>query len=195
MKYKKPLNQIRAILTMDVALEQMKLEDGITVFEAESFEADYSVGIVTEEGIVPVPVGEYKLEDGSILVVEVEGVIKSIAAEQAEEAMPEEAAPAAEATEPQMDAQPKRIVESVSKESFFAEIEKFTTELAAVKAENEALKAENEALKQVALSADEPAVSPIVHNPESNEEKVGFRIGQRRAQTIQDSVFAKMYKN
>ena len=131
MKYKIKKNQIKAILGYQIDLAQMKLEDGITIVEAEKFEPEYSVGIVTAEGVIPMPVGEYKLEDGNILVVEVEGIIASVSPEAEEEAMPEADHPAAEATEPQMEAAPsapapqaKRIVESVSKETFFAEIEK-----------------------------------------------------------------------
>ena len=181
MDYKKVENKIRTLLSMEVKLAQMKLDDGVTVLEAESFEPDYSIGIVTPDGAIPVPVGEYKLEDGSVLVVEVEGVIKSIAPAQEEEA-----APMAEVeVEVEAEAKPKRIVESVSKESFFAEIENFRTELASLKAENEALK--------VSLSAMEAGADPIVTNPESEVKPSGFRFSGNKARTIQDSVYSKMF--
>ena len=61
MEYKNKLNQIKALLSLEVKLAQMKLEDGITIVEAEAFEPDYSIGIVTPDGIVPMPVGEYEL--------------------------------------------------------------------------------------------------------------------------------------
>ena len=51
---------------VEVKLAQMMLEDGVTVIEAEAFEPKYSVGIVQEEGIIPLPVGEYTVEDGRI---------------------------------------------------------------------------------------------------------------------------------
>jgi len=184
MDYKRVENKIRALLSMDVKLAQMKLEDGVTIVEAEEFEADYSIGIVTPEGAIPMPVGEYKLEDGSVLVVEVEGVIKSLAAKE-EEAVVEEEMPVEAATEPQMEAQPKRVVESVSKESFFAEIENFRTELASLKAENEALK--------VSLSSMEAGASPIVQNPESEVKAEGFRFSQNKTKSIKDSVYSKMF--
>jgi hypothetical protein len=199
MEYKSKKNRVKAALGFQVNLAQMKLEDGITIIEAESFEPDYSVGIVTADGIVPLPVGEYKLEDGNILVIEVEGIIKSIAPEAQEEVMPEQGHPTAEATEPQMEAQapsPKRIVESVSKETFFAEIEKLRTELSAqiseVKAENEALKAEKEVL-EVKLNAQEEGAEPIVQNPEPEQKQEGFSFGQNRPETIQDNVFSKIF--
>lgn len=197
MEYKSKKNLIKAALGFQVNLAQMKLEDGITIIEAESFEPEFSVGIVTADGIVPMPVGEYKLEDGKILVVALEGIIAEI-----KDAMPEEVAPEeAPIVEVEVEAEtqapsPKRIVESVSKETFFAEIEKLRTELSAqiseVKAENEALKAEKEVL-EVKLNAQEEGAEPIVQNPEPEPKQEGFAYGQNRPETIQDSVFSKIF--
>ena len=78
MKYKNTLNQIKTLLAMDVKLAQMKLADGVTVVEAEEFEAEYSIGIVTEDGVVPMPVGEYETEDGKIVVVAQECIIAEV---------------------------------------------------------------------------------------------------------------------
>lgn len=202
MEYKNKLNKIKAVLSMEVKLAQMKLEDGITIIEAESFEPDYSVGIVTADGIVPMPVGEYKLEDGNILVVEVEGVIKEIMPEAQEEVMPESNHPAAEAgepapeeiTAPQMSEEPKakRIVESVSKETFFAEIEKLRHEFSLIKQENEALKAENESLK-VEMSSIEAGAEPLAHNPEAGQAPKQFRISKNKTASIEDSVFNRIF--
>ena len=196
MEYKSKKNLIKAALGFQVNLAQMKLEDGITIIEAESFEPEFSVGIVTADGIVPMPVGEYKLEDGKILVVSLEGIIAEI-----KDAMPEEAPMEAPEVEVEVEAEtqapsPKRIVESVSKETFFAEIEKLRTELSAqiseVKAENEALKAEKEVL-EVKLNAQEEGAEPIVQNPEPEPKQEGFAYGQNRPETIQDSVFSKIF--
>jgi len=202
MEYKNKLNKIKAVLSMEVKLAQMKLDDGITIIEAESFEPDYSVGIVTADGIVPMPVGEYKLEDGNILVVEMEGVISSIAPEADEEAMPETAHPAAEAAAPaaqevvapKMSEEPKakRVVESVSKETFFAEIEKLRQEFSSIKEENLALKAENEALK-VEMSSVEEGAQPLAHNPESGVAPKQFRISKNKISSIEDSVFNRIF--
>jgi hypothetical protein len=199
MEYKSKKNRVKAALGFQVNLAQMKLEDGVTIIEAESFEPEFSVGIVTADGIVPMPVGEYKLEDGKILVVAVEGIISEIKEEMPEEVAPEEA-PVVEVeveaeSAPQVPS-PKRIVESVSKETFFAEIEKLRTELSAqiseVKAENEALKAEKEVL-EIKLNAQEEGAEPIVQNPEPEAKVEGFSYGQNRPETIQDSVFSKIF--
>jgi len=197
MEYKSKKNRVKAALGFQVNLAQMKLEDGITIIEAESFEPEFSVGIVTADGVVAMPVGEYKLEDGKILVVAVEGIISEIKEEMPEEVAPEEAPEVEVEVEAEAQApSPKRIVESVSKETFFAEIEKLRTELSAqiseVKAENEALKAEKEVL-EVKLNAQEEGAEPIVQNPEPEQKQEGFAYGQNRPETIQDSVFSKIF--
>lgn len=198
MNYKNKLNQIKALLALEVKLAQMKLEDGITIVEAESFEPDFSIGIVTADGIVPMPVGEYKMEDGSILVVEVEGIIAEIKQEEAEAEVEVEVEVAPEeVVEPMMEAEsapaPKRIVESVSKETFFeAEIEQLKTELAAIKAENEALKASKESL-EVELSNVEAGAEAIMTNPESEVKVSSFKVSKNRSRSIEDSVFSKIF--
>jgi regulator of replication initiation timing len=197
MEYKNKLNKIKAVLSMDVKLAQMKLEDGITVIEAEEFEPDYSVGIVTEDGIVALPVGEYKLEDGMILVVAVEGIIAEI--KEAEAEAPEvevevEVAPE-DVVEPELAQEApkaKRIVESVSKETFFAEIEKLRSEFSLIKQENEALKAENESLK-VEMASNEAGAEPLAHNPEAGIAPKQFRISKNKTASIEDSVFSKIF--
>lgn len=198
MEYKSKKNLIKAALGFQVNLAQMKLEDGITIVEAEAFEPDYSIGIVTADGIVPLPVGEYTLEDGKILVVAVEGIISEV-----KDAMPEAEAPEAPVNvtvEADTQApQPKRVVESVSKETFFAEIEKlkveFSTqieELKSVKAELELVKAEKEVL-EVKLNSQEEGAEPIVQNPEPEVKVQGFAYGQNHPETILDNVFSKIF--
>jgi hypothetical protein len=198
MEYKSTKNRVKAVLGFQVNLAQMKLEDGVTIIEAEEFAPEFSVGIVTADGVVPMPVGEYTLEDGMVLVVAVEGII----AEVKEATIEEEAAPEVEVeveanAAPQAPApQAKRVVESVSKETFFAEIEKLRTELSLqineVKAENESLKSEKEAL-EVKLNSQEEGAEPIVQNPEAEEKVQGFSFGQNRPETIQDKVYEKMF--
>jgi regulator of replication initiation timing len=197
MEYKNKLNKIKAVLSMEIKLAQMMLEDGITVIEAEEFAPDFSVGIVTADGIVPMPVGEYTLEDGMILVVAVEGIIAEIkeAEAEAEVEVEVEVAPA-EVVAPELAEEApkaKRIVESVSKETFFAEIEKLRQEFSSIKEENEALKAENESLK-VEMSSLEEGAEPMAHNPEAGvAPKQSFKISKNRTASIQDSVYNKIF--
>ncbi len=86
---KETLKSIKTLLGVEVALEAMKLENG-TVLEADSFEAGKDVFIVTEDDKVALPVGDYTLEDGKVLVVSEEGIIGEIKdAEEAEESTEE----------------------------------------------------------------------------------------------------------
>jgi hypothetical protein len=181
------INEIKTLLGMEVKLAQMKLKDGVTVLEADAFEMDNNVFIVNGEERIPVPVGEYELEDGMILVVTVEGVI----AEIKEAVVEEEAAPEAE-VEVEVEAQaapatPKRIVESVSKEMFFAEIEKLRTEIAELKSVKEVVKEE--------LNSDVifENVQPLTHSPESKNEIKLNRISTNRQMTTQDIVMSKLF--
>jgi hypothetical protein len=178
------INEIKTLLGMDVNLAQMKLMDGVTVLEADAFEMDNAVFIVNGEERVPMPVGEYELEDGMILVVAVEGII----AEIKEATVEVEEAPEAE-VEVEVEAQaevatPKRIVESVSKEMFFAEIEKLRTEIAELKSVKEVVKEE--------LSSD-VVVEPLTHSPEVKNEVKLNRISTNRQMTTQDIVMSKLF--
>ena len=78
---KSVINKIKTILNMEIHLEQMTLENG-TVIEADAFEAGASVFIVTEDGQVALPVGEYELPEGKTLVVSEEGVIDEMKASE-----------------------------------------------------------------------------------------------------------------
>ena len=71
------LNQIKTLLNIEVKLEETKLENG-TVVSAESFEKGKEIFIVTPDQKVAMPVGEYLLEDGRLVVVEEEGTIADI---------------------------------------------------------------------------------------------------------------------
>jgi hypothetical protein len=74
---KSKLNQIKELLNIQVKLEEMKLENG-TVISAESFEKDNEIFIVTDDEKVAMPVGEYLLEDGRLIVVSEEGIIADV---------------------------------------------------------------------------------------------------------------------
>ena len=182
------VNQIKELLGMEVKLAQMKLQDGVTVIEAEAFEPEMAIFIVNEEERVPMPVGEYMLEDGNVLKVDVEGIIASIE-------MPEEEAPEVEvevettkkeeemATEA---ATPKRVVESVTKEMFFSEIEKLRLEIAELKL------SKTEVTEAVELSNDN--IEVLSHNPDAtNEVKMNLYSRKRNATTL-DIVLSKLNK-
>ena len=198
MKNSTLLEKIKALLSNEVKLEQMLMGDGVTKIEADMFEAGKEVFVVTEdEQKIAVPVGEYELEDGRILVIVEEGIISEIKEkveeveeeevkeEEVTEAMPEEEMSAPVST-------PKKTIESIVKETFFSEMEK-------LKEENEALKAELAKLSKVDVIATEATElsetpTPISFNPE-NEAKTEFtKIGKKAPRGIMDSVLEKINK-
>ena len=184
------INQIKTLLGMEVKLETMKLMDGITIFEADAFETDKEVFIVTEdEQKIPVPIGEYELEDGRILVVEVEGIILEIKEVAIEEEVVEEAPEVEEEVEAQATPTAKKTIESVVKETFFAEIEKLTQENIELKAQLEKLSKVDEVTNEVTELAD---VKPIAFNPENTNEVEHFQYGSKRPRSIMDSIIEKI---
>jgi outer membrane biosynthesis protein TonB len=70
------LTKIKALLSV-VKLAEAKLENG-TVIEAEAFEAGQAVFIVSDEERVPLPIGNYTMESGDLLMVQEEGMISSV---------------------------------------------------------------------------------------------------------------------
>ena len=198
MKNSTLLEKIKALLSNEIKLEQMMMADGVTKIEADTFEAGKEVFVVTEdEQKIAVPVGEYELEDGRILVVVEEGIISEVKEVKEEEEMPE--APAeevpTEAKQPEMSeavSTPKKTVESIVKETFFSEMEN-------LKKENEALKAELAKMSKVNENATEATElsetpEPIAFNPEKEAKAEFTKIGKKAPRGIMDSVLNKMYK-
>jgi hypothetical protein len=193
MSEKSILNKVRTLLGMEVKLETMRLSDGVSMLEADAFEAGQPVFILTEdEQRIPVPVGEYELEDMRILVVIEEGVIAEIreAAEVEEEVEVEtpeveEEVEAATETTPQA----KKVIESIVKESFFSEIE-------ALKKENEELKAQlnlsTEVAEEVAPVELSEEPKPISFNPENTQATDVFKFATKRNATTMDTVLSRI---
>ena len=138
---------------VEVAMATMMLKDGVTVLEAESFDAGVPVFIVAENGDkVPAPIGEHELEDGRVLVITEEGMIAEIKDAMVEE-VPVEEAPVEMASENQFAELVKSIVTSMSVE-VAKQIESVRTELTAqiaeVKTSQVEVKASTKAKPEVA---------------------------------------------
>lgn len=189
---KDALKTIKTFLGMEVKLEQMKLVDGNTVIEADSFEAGASVMIVVPEGEpVPLEVGKYELEDGRLLVVEEKGIIASIEempAESEEEEMPVEADVTPEVT-PEAK-QPKKVVTIT--EQHFAEMEAKIAELEAKLSAMTPEVVEEQPTDIVEFSA-EP--KPIQFNPENVQpiEKIDLAINAPKS--LRDRILEEVYNN
>jgi hypothetical protein len=87
--YKIKLNQIRALLGVEVTLEKLILVDG-TELSTEKLEVGYPVFDAENN---PVAMGEYKLFDGTTFMTDELGVITEVILPEV--AMPEEIAPEA----------------------------------------------------------------------------------------------------
>lgn len=180
------ITEIKKLLGMEIKLEQMALDNG-TIIEAEMFEVGQAVFIVNGEDRVALPIGEYTLDNGMILVVEVEGEIKEIK-EAIVEAPEEEAAPEVEVeVEAAQTATAKKVIESTVKESHFSK-----EDVDALKSEIENLKTELASMKNVEVKEVELSAQPLTHNPDAkpNVEKVLF--SQNRVMTTFDRVMNKI---
>ncbi len=177
MSERNTLAKIKAVLGMELKLEQMTLDNG-AILEAEVFEAGQEVFIVTDDEKIALPVGEYKMEDGRILVIAEEGIIAEIKEEVAEEE--KEAEPEAEVKAEAENVTPKKIVESITKEQFFTEVERLETMIKELQPKEE-------------LSA-EPKIEEIKHSPEAQvEKKQTFAKFNNRPQTTEQVVFNKLF--
>lgn len=130
------MSETEQVEAVEITMATMMLKDGVTVLEAESFEAGQPVMIVAENGDkVPAPIGEHELEDGRILVITEEGIIAEIKDAMVEEEVASDVAPAqAEAVEMSNEDLVKSIVTSMSIE-VAKQIEAIRTELSAQIAE------------------------------------------------------------
>ena len=197
MKPTEMLKEIKTLLGIELSAEveevqaeetkvefaQMTLENG-TVLEAEEFAPEQEVFIITEEDKIALPVGEYAMEDGRILVVEEEGIIKEIKSEEAEEEAPEVEVEV-EAAEEEMG--------YVKKEEFAAAIDEIKAMIDEVKAgmEKKEEMAQVEAEVKAELAA-QPAAAPLRHNPEAQAQKEMFNYSTKKAGSTRDRVLAKL---
>ena len=174
---------------VETKLEDQVLADGMTTIQADMFEAGENVFIVvTDAEPVPLPVGEYELADGKILVVKEDGVIDSIVealpteenTDEAETEVPVEA----EKTPEQ--AKVKKIVRSQVEEQHFSALEEKIAEL-------EAKIVELSKVEEVVVElAEEP--KPIQFNPENSQTVEHIDLTPGKARSIRDNILETIYK-
>lgn len=120
------------------------LEGGTKIYTtAESWEAGVDIYVVNDEGEeIPVPAGEYVLEDGTVIIVEEAGVVAEINAKKDEEEKPEMSEEEVEQSEETEESYTKEdvlnlIEAAVSKlrTEFSSELEKKNKEIETLKAE------------------------------------------------------------
>jgi hypothetical protein len=185
-----------------VELEQKKTEDGQAIFDAEKFEVGSPIFVVTQDGNIPAPMGEYVMEDGLVVSVDDKGYIAEISTKEEEIAPEEETAmqndPMKEetgkpvASESSMEAKPKKMTETTSKIMEYSsdKLVEFEKSLEAMKMQLSALSQENEELKNRLATEEAPRT---FHSPEAKVEKLQFKIGERRQESVTDRVFNQLF--
>ena len=218
MKSTEMLNQIKTLLNIEVKLEEMKLENG-TVVSADSFEKGKEIFIVTDDEKVAMPVGEYLLEDGRLVVVEEEGSIADV----------REVSDEVPAKETEEDEEITSDLEEEKKEGYAEEddmmrdmmgrIQNLEDAIADLKGDKESKMGEDEEVEmeeevsrqpksrtikeefseeiseEVKTELSEPASKPIKHNPEGETpQTTKFEFAKGRFNTTLDRVLNKLNK-
>jgi hypothetical protein len=173
---------------LETKLEDQVLADGQTTIQADMFEPGQNVFIVVPDAEpVPLPVGEYELTDGKILVVKEDGVIDSIVeateenTEEAETEVPVEAEKTPEQTKV------KKIVRSQVEEQHFSALEEKIAELEAKIVEL------SKVTEEVVIElAEEP--KPIQFNPENSKTVEHIDLTPGKARSIRDNILETIYK-
>lgn len=206
MKSNNVIEKIKDVLNLneEVKLEQAKLDNG-TIIEADTFESGVEVFIVTEDEKVALPVGEYALEDGKILVVIEDGIISEIKDAEAEE----EAEEVEEVEEVEAKEEEKEEMGYATKEEL-AEVKSMIEEIKAMLEPKEDLSADdlgnllteelakhekvelNEIPVEVQAELNEPSAEPIVSNPEVNKTISKFSVSKNRKSTTIDRVMSRL---
>jgi hypothetical protein len=169
-----------ALTPEKVELASMSLADG-TMVEAEVFEAGANVFLVGGDGEkIAAPVGEHSLEDGRILVIEEEGVIKEIKEAPVEEVTIEVEAAEEEAPE-------------VTIADLLGLVEGLREEVEMMKQKMAEMPVVEEEKEEVGVAM--AAQRPIVAAPVEKKHELKFHIGADRVSNTKDRVFSKLFNN
>jgi hypothetical protein len=222
MKSTEMLNQIKTLLNIEVKLEEQKLENGTRV-EAESFEKGKEIFILTDDEKVAMPVGEYLLEDGRLVVVAEEGIIDDVR-EVSDEVPQKEEESKDETEDLEYKDKEEELVDDGEEAAVddWAGMEKRIKNLEDAIADLKSKVGEKNMEKEVEMEEEvsrqpksrtvkeefneevneqlkeelsQPAAAPIKHNPESgNAKKEHFRISPNRKPSTMDYILNQLNK-
>jgi len=199
MKAQEVLNKIKGIVGVELAekvnLAEMKLQNG-TVIEAEKFEKGEAIFIKSDDEKIALPVGEYVLEDGRLLVVEEEGLIADMRDVSDDVAAKEEDMKEEDLAEEKEDMMPEdeaAVYDWAGMEKRIKNLEDAIADLKKDKVEaakEEIIEEVKEELStEVELSTE--TAEPIKHSPELKEE--GFKINKSNyPKTLQARIYEKL---
>ena len=205
MKQSEMLNQIKTLLNIEVKLEETKLENG-TIVSAESFEKGKELFIVTDDEKVAMPVGEYILEDGRLVVVEEEGIIADV--REVSDEVPEKET-TEDLEEKEEVVEEKEMAEVGDWEGMEKRIQNLEDAIADLKGEVKAEDIQEEEMsddvqaplksrtvkEEFSQELSEASAKPIKHNPEAEtKQKVKVEFGKGQFNTTLDRVLNKLNK-
>lgn len=184
------LNEIKTLLNIEVKLMEEKLENG-TVVSAEAFEKGKEVFIVTDDEKVAMPVGEYILEDGRLVVVEEEGMIADVREVSDEVPAKEEV----EETEDLKEEEMEEEADVADWKGMEIRIKNLEDAIADLKADKVEAEKEEEVEMAEEVKEELSAVKPIKHNPEAKTpQKKQVQFGKGQFTTTLDRVLSKLNK-
>ena len=193
------LNEIKTLLNIEVKLMEMKLENG-TIVSAEAFEKGNEIFIVTDDEKVAMPVGEYILEDGKLLVVEEEGMIADMR-EVSDEAPAKEEVEETEDLEEEEKKEMEEEADVADWKGMEKRIQNLEDAIADLKKDKVEAEEEVEMTEEVKeeiveeVKEELSAVKPIKHNPEAKApQKTQVQFGKGQFNTTLDRVLSKLNK-
>ena len=205
MKASEIVESIKEVLGMELAevkveLEERKLENG-TRIEADSFEKGKSVFILTDDEKVAMPVGEYLFEDGTLLVVEEEGVIGDVREDVDNEVPQKEEAEKEEMNEEEEMDEEADVADWKGMEIRIKNLEDAIADLKSDKESKNSKedemysKEEKVEASKVELNSIEVAADPISHNPEKEVKKERVKLGNYRPMTTKEKIIQIINNN
>jgi len=198
MKSSEMINNIKTLLNIEVKLEDMKLENG-TVVMADSFEKGKEIFIKTDDEKVAMPVGEYLLEDGRLVVVEEEGMIADV--REVSDEVPAKEDAKEETSDLKDEESYKEEDGEMAKEDdmmrdMMGRIQNLEDAIADLKADKVDASEDDVELKEnIKQELSAPASEPIKHSPETNSGTVNQKVfAKSKVRTTLDRVINKLNK-
>ena len=190
------INSIKTLLNIEVKLEEMKLENG-TVVMADSFEKGKEIFIKTDDEKVAMPVGEYLLEDGRLVVVEEEGIIADV--REVSDEVPAKENEEGEEITSDLEEEKKEEMGYATKEELSSAVEEMKSMIEEIKAmvspKEEMSDDDVELSKNIKEELSAPAAEPIKHSPEAESAQVEQKVfAQSKVRTTLDRVISKLNK-
>lgn len=196
------INKIRTLLDIQVNLEERKLENG-TVVEAESFEQGKEVFIKTEDEKVAMPIGEYNMEQGEVMLVKEEGIIAEMKKhsddyEDSEEEMEDDGKEADVQDWAGMEKRIKNLEDAIADiKARLGESVDETEDLEASEEVEEVEESEDlskdEEIAELKEELSKPASDPIKHSPENKSGQVeNMQFSRKKSKSILDTVLSKI---